>query len=137
MEFLPGIGDAVKRYVHFRLASQVDRAEDVLQDVFLAACESLDAYRGRASLESWVMGIARNKVRDYYRARLREPQALDAIEAGIEIESSRPEFDEHLDRESARKKTWKVLNQLPEKYRSALMWWYWDNVSVRIMAMRA
>ena len=70
---LPDYGDAVKRYVHFRLAPQVDRAEDVVQEVFLAACENLGAYRASSSLESWLMGIARNKVRDYYRARLREP----------------------------------------------------------------
>jgi len=136
VEILPGYGNAVKRYVHSRLAPRVDRAEDVVQDVFLAACENLGAYRGSSSLESWLMGIARNKVRDYYRARLRDPQPLEAAEARIEIKSPRPEFDDHLDKESARKKTWDVLNRLPEKYRCALIWRYWDGCSVKTMATR-
>ena len=126
----------MKRYVHSRLTPRVDRVEDVVQDVFLAACENLGAYRGNSSLESWLIGIARNKVRDYYRACLREPQPLEAIEAGIEIKSPRPEFDDHLDKESARKKIWEVLNQLPEKYRCALIWRYWDGCSVKAMATR-
>jgi RNA polymerase sigma-70 factor, ECF subfamily len=133
---LPGYGNAVKRYVHSRLAPRVDRAEDVVQEVFLAACENLGDYRGSSSLESWLMGIERNKVRDFYRARLREPQSLEAGEAGPKIAGPRPEFDDHLDKESARKKTWEVLNQLPEKYRSALIWRYWESCSVKTMAMR-
>jgi RNA polymerase sigma-70 factor (ECF subfamily) len=134
---LPGCGDAVKRYVHSRLAPRVDWAEDVVQDVFLAACENLGAYRGSSSLESWLIGIARNKVRDYYRARLREPQTLEAVETGIKIERLRPEFDDHLDQKSMRKKTWEVLSQLPEKYRCALILRYWDGCSVKAMAIRA
>ncbi len=139
LKMLLAYADAVKRYVHFRLAPQADRAEDVVQDVFLAACANLGAYRGSASFESWLLGIARNKVRDYYRARLREPQtleALEAVEAGTKIESPFPQFDAHLDKESARKKTWEVLNQLPEKYRRALLWRYWDDCSVKTMALR-
>jgi RNA polymerase sigma factor (sigma-70 family) len=137
VELLHCYRDALKRYVHFRLAPQVDRAEDVVQDVFVAACENLGAYRGSSSFESWLMGIARNKVRDYYRARSREPQALEEVEAGLKAENPRPEFDDHLDKESARRKTWEVLNQLPGKYRSALIWRYWDNCSVKTMAMRS
>jgi len=136
----PGIGDALKRYVHFRLAPQADWVDDVVQDVFLAAFENFDAYRGNSSIESWLIGIARNKIRDYYRERLREPQALDAVEAGINIESRLPQllpqFDDHLDKESARKKTWEILNHLPEKYRNALILRYWDNCTVKTMAMR-
>ncbi|HUE55469.1 MAG TPA: sigma-70 family RNA polymerase sigma factor [Candidatus Udaeobacter sp.] len=133
---LPGYRDAVKRYVHFRLAPRIDRAEDVVQEVFLAACENLGAYRGSSSLESWLMGIARNKVPDYYRAHSREPQALEPVEPGIKIDSPHPEFDDHLDKESARKKTWEILKQLPEKYRCALVWRYWDECSIKTMAMR-
>lgn len=68
---------------------------------------------------------------------MREPQALEAVEAGIKIDSSRPEFDDHLDKESARKKTWEVLDQLPEKYRCALIWRYWNGCPLKMMAMRS
>jgi len=137
VELLPCYRDALKRYVHFRLAPQVDRAEDVVQDILLAACENLGAYRGSSSFESWLMGIARNKVRDFYRARSREPHTLEELPAGSKIQNPRPEFDEHLDKESARKKTREVLNRLPEKYRRALISRYWDGCSVKNMAVRS
>src|SRR5438034_8469489 len=79
---------AVKSYVHSRLAPRADHADDVVQDVFLAAWENLRAYRGNSSLQSWLMGIARNKVKDYYRARLREPDLLetDKENSGAQID---------------------------------------------------
>src|SRR6266480_3116251 len=136
LKMLSAYADAVKRYVHFRLAPRADRAEDVVQDVFLAACANLGAYRGSASFESWLLGIARNKVRDYYRARLREPQtleALEAVEAGTKIESPFPQFDTHLDKESARKKTWALRTGKSEKAMERILArardefrWAWD-----------
>ena len=68
---------AIKQYVSFRLAPRADHADDVVQDVFLAAWENLGAYRGNSSLQSWLMGRARNKMKDYYRAHLREPYPLE------------------------------------------------------------
>ena len=53
------------------LGSQAD-AEDLLQETLLAAWQGLPKFRGDASLRSWILGIARHKLDDYYRRRLRE-----------------------------------------------------------------
>jgi RNA polymerase sigma factor (sigma-70 family) len=105
MSILPRYADAVKRYVRSRLAPRADRADDVVQDVFLAAWENLGAYRGNASMKTWLLGIARNKVSDYYRARLREPEALEAVGENPNVEMTLLGFDESLDQEIARKKS--------------------------------
>jgi RNA polymerase sigma-70 factor (ECF subfamily) len=136
MKTFPRYADAVKRYVRSRLATQVDRADDVVQDVFLAAWENLGAYLGDASLKTWLMGIARNKVSDYYRARLREPEALEVVEENPNAEIALPGFDEYLDKEIVRKKTWEVLGKLPERYRMLLIWRYWDECSVKRIALQ-
>lgn len=52
--------------------------EDLVQEAFLSVWENLARYRGVGSLEAWVMGIARHKVEDYYRQRLRAPESIDA-----------------------------------------------------------
>jgi RNA polymerase sigma-70 factor, ECF subfamily len=127
---------SIKKYVHSRLAPRADRADDLVQDVFLAAWQNLRAYRGSSSLQSWLMGIARNKVKDYYRARLREPEPLEGAKENFTVEIVPPEIDERLDKEVARKKTWDVLNKLPERYRVILIWRYWDECSVKMMATR-
>ena len=127
---------AVKKYVHFRLAPRADHADDVVQDVFLAAWENLRAYRGSSSLQSWLLGIARNKVRDYYRARLREPNLLETDKENSGAKIASPQIDDHLDKERARNKIRKVLNELPEKYRVILIWRYWNEFPVKAIAMR-
>src|SRR5260221_9423895 len=48
------------------------RSEDLVHEVFLAAWEGLPGYQGSGPLRAWVLGIARHKVEDYYRARLRD-----------------------------------------------------------------
>src|SRR6266403_217294 len=127
---------AVKSYVHSRLAPRADHADDVVQDVFLAAWENLRAYRGNSSLQSWLMGIARNKVKDYYRARLREPDLLETDKENSGAQIAPPQIDDHLDKERARTKIRRVLNELPEKYRVILLWRYWNEFPVKGIAMR-
>jgi RNA polymerase sigma-70 factor (ECF subfamily) len=136
MNILPRYADAVKRYVHSRLAPRADRADDVVQDVFLAAWENLGAYRGNASLKTWLLGIARNKVSDYYRACLREPEALEVVQENHKMDVILPQFDDYLDQETSRKKIWAVLGKLPEKYRTVLIWRYWHEFSVKTIAIR-
>jgi len=127
---------AVKKYVHSRLAPRADHADDVVQDVFLAAWENLRAYRGSSSLQSWLMGIARNKVRDYYRAHLREPDPLESAKENSLAETPSRQIDDHLDMERARIKIRSVLKELPEKYRVVLIWRYWHEFSLKAIATR-
>ena len=127
---------AVKKYVSFRLAPRADHADDIVQDVFLAAWENLGAYRGHSSLQSWLMGIARNKVKDYYRAHLREPDPLETAKENCGAKIAPAQIDDHLDKERTRIKARRVLNELPEKYRIILIWRYWDEYPVKVIAKR-
>jgi len=135
-EFVSRHADAVYRYVSSRLAPHTDRVDDLVQEVFLAAWENLSKYRGASSLESWLVGIARHKVEDYYRVRLREPELLDATEERPRFETHRSDLEDLLDGERMREKTGRVLARLPEKYRVVLLWRYWDKCSARAMATR-
>ena len=44
-------------------------AEEITQDVFVSALESLPVYKGKGSLYSWLLGIARHEIADYYRKK--------------------------------------------------------------------
>lgn len=135
-EFVARYADAIYGYVHSRLLPRKDQVDDLVQEVFLAAWESLSEYRGMSSLESWLMGIARHKVEDYYRARLRQAEPLEAAEENQAFESLTPDFDRLLDGELSQRKVWHTLSRLPEKYRILLLWRYWDKCSAREMAAR-
>ena len=59
------------RIYRFALASlrDPDAAETVTQDCFLKAYRSWDAFRGEASVQTWLMKIAVNLIRDTARTR--------------------------------------------------------------------
>jgi RNA polymerase sigma-70 factor (ECF subfamily) len=130
----PRHANAVYSYVCSRLAPRIDRADDVVQEVFLAAWENLSEYRGNSTVESWLIGIARHKIEDYYRARLREPEPLELVEENPQLEALGLDFDDLLDRETLQKQTRQVLDKLPEHYRSVLISRYWNECSVGAMA---
>jgi RNA polymerase sigma-70 factor (ECF subfamily) len=49
-------------------------AEDLIQEVFLAALDSLDKFRGDSQLYTWLRSIALHKINDFYRRQAREPK---------------------------------------------------------------
>jgi RNA polymerase sigma-70 factor (ECF subfamily) len=135
-EFVARYADSVYGYIHARLAPRYDQVEDLVQDVFLSAWENLERYRGAGPLGAWVMGIARHKVEDYYRGRLRAPESIDDPERVAVVPAATPEIHEFLEQAELRKKTWEVLRDLSEQHRLALIWRYWDKASAREMAQK-
>jgi|SRR5687768_10797599 len=127
--------DAVYAYARHRLAPRADLVDDVVQEVFLAALNGLASFAGQSSLRGWLLGIARHKIEDVYRQRLRLPQALDEVTAGDEPSLSTIfSFDEQIDAARARAKTRQILAQMPERYGLMLLWRYWEQRSAREMA---
>ncbi len=59
---------AVERYVRFRVSAPAD-ADDILQETYIAAYRGFATLRNRATFKAWLLSIARNKCRDYFRAR--------------------------------------------------------------------
>lgn len=135
-EFVARYADAVYAFVRSRLTPQFDAVDDLVQEIFLAAWEGIGYYRGMGSLQGWLIGIARHKVEDYYRARLRAPEPLPENEAEPSPEAANPDLESLLTQEELRSKIWRVLGSLPEQYRLALVWRYWERVPAREMAAR-
>ena len=59
---------SVERFVRFRLNSKAD-ADDVLQEVFLAAYQKFPQLKNKEAFKAWIISIARNKCNDYFRKR--------------------------------------------------------------------
>jgi len=133
-EFVSRYADRIYAYVSRRLAPNVDLVDDVVQEVFLIGLEKLHTFAGHSSVLSWLLGIARHKVEDVFRARLRAPEAFDDSEEILESTLAAPHVDELIDRTRAQEKTHRILQQLPDAYGTALRWRYWENQSAREMA---
>ena len=69
-------GDVLYRYALAR-TGDASRAEDLVQDTLLAAWKTRERFQGSSSVSTWLTGILRHKILDHFRAKYREPVALE------------------------------------------------------------
>jgi RNA polymerase sigma-70 factor, ECF subfamily len=103
------------------LASQVyhlDDVDDLAQEVFLAALNSMTSFRRGDDFGAWLRGIARNKLVAYFRTESRRSRALQRFreEVTARIET---ELDEAAaaDRTERVERLLRCIAELPEKLR--------------------
>ena len=132
-EFVDTYTDAVYAFIRQRLSPRLDLVEDLVQEVFIAAWENLNSFRGASPLRAWLLGIARHKVEDYYRRLLQSAQPLEPATAE-ELPAEDLDMEGIADRERTERRARQVLEELPERYRVALQWRYWEKRSTRQMA---
>jgi len=139
-DFVARYADSVYGFVRARLAPRHDQVDDLVQEVFLAAWQGLGQYRGTGPLQAWILGIARHRVEDYYRQRLRAPESIDDSEeesvSSTAVLEFHQDFHQLLEQEELRIKAQQILQGLPEPYRLALEWRYWHETSAREMALK-
>jgi RNA polymerase sigma-70 factor, ECF subfamily len=112
----------------FYLVHDAALADDITQATFVAAYEKIHTYRGR-SFRAWLFRIARNRSYDEIRRRMRRPSvSLDADmrnenEFGLfsVLPSDTPSPEEVLIRSEETGMILRLLDNLPESYKQALV----------------
>lgn len=69
-------GDFLFSFAMTRLRDPA-KAEDAVQETFLAALKGGISFAGRSAEKSWLVGILKNKIADYYRKAGRETSFTD------------------------------------------------------------
>lgn len=124
----------LRRYLATKLPEQ--EVEEVLQDTFLSAFDSLPLYRGEASVFSWLVSIARHEVADFYRkkyVRLAVEQTSPLFENMVS-ETLSPEFV--YEKKKIEKKFFQVYKGLTQQYQDILSYRYELSMSVKDIAER-
>jgi RNA polymerase sigma factor (sigma-70 family) len=117
-------GGAVFHLAVRSLASQAD-AEDVAQATFVAAWLKRDTFDpGRGSLLGWLLGIARNKIVDRLRERVREGKVEQSLRGQPE-----PAQDEQPDLVVDRLVVADQLARLPDEQRRVLELAFYDDLT--------
>ena len=65
-QWVDSYGDALFRFARARVGER-DIAEDLVQETFLAAVKSMNRFKGKSSEKTWLFGILKHKIIDYYR----------------------------------------------------------------------
>lgn len=93
--WLSQYGDHLYRYACSRVAD-ASQAEDLLQETLISALKSFESFRGQSTEKTWLTGILRHRILDFYRKRARQWRVPDSFEG---VEGSWFDQDGHWNRE--------------------------------------
>ncbi len=135
-------GDYLFRFAYWRVRSR-EKAEELVQDTFLAAHRASADFEHRASPKTWLVSILRNKIIDEYRRAKRQPEeSLDDLQSeapsslfnrmGIWkdwLKDWRSSPDEMLEQKGFIAQLERCIANLPERFRQLLLLRTFDDVS--------
>ena len=110
--FLDELAKRLRAFLRRRLYDSQDHVEDIVQETLLAVHNARATYRRDQPVTAWIYAIARYKLMDFLRARMRHDALNDPLEDGdIELEACAD------DASDARRDVAALLEQLPDKQR--------------------
>jgi RNA polymerase sigma-70 factor (ECF subfamily) len=110
-----------------RFINDRDRAEDIVQEVFLRVFRSRHNYRRQGRFSTWIFTIAINLAKNEIRRKVRRKGevSLEGIEEAIGPTTATadrsPGAEERLGREQIRQMVTEAIEKLPVKYREAVV----------------
>ena len=125
-------GSTVYGFIFARVGGRVEVAQDLTQTTYLQALRSAASFRGDSALETWLCGIARHHVADYFdserrRFRLERKLRLVAVEDVGEEDAAEEAFADGEALIGA-------LGRMAPLYRQVLVLKYLDGLSVEEIA---
>ena len=85
-------GDSLYRYAMSAVGDPV-LADELVQETYLAGIEAIDKFKGKSAVKSWLIGILKHKIADYYRQKSRYVQMEDS-----QLENAAAGFDQSFDK---------------------------------------
>jgi RNA polymerase sigma-70 factor (ECF subfamily) len=134
VEFYKAYSPKILSYLLRRLPREED-AQEILNDVFLDAIDSITMLKKDANLQAWIFRIAHNKMVNYYRKRKIKSLLLSQIPylEVVDNEVRQPEFI--LEKDKVRDRIELAFKSLPELYRKILQLHYEEKFSVKEIAV--
>ncbi len=109
-----------------RIVLTHEDSNDVLQNTFIKAWNSLDTFRHDSKLSTWLYRIAINESLDFVRKKqVRQQIDADAEDASV---ASQLMADEYFDGDEAQAQLHEAVSQLPEVQKTVFTLKYFDDM---------
>ena len=133
LEFYKFYSPKILNYLSKKLEFYED-AQELTNDVFLEAIDSLSMLRKEQSIYSWLYQIAHNKMVDFYRKKKIKSILLSKMPffEVVENEINQPEFQ--FEKNKIRDRIESALHSLSQKYQKILMLHYEEKIPVKELA---
>lgn len=116
-----------------RTLGDPQEAEDMAQEAFVRAWQSLDSFRGEARFSTWLYRIVTNLCYNRLPRLKRELEALDPDE-DVLLPAQRPSVEKQLLNDQLRIHLWRAIEELPEQYRMLITLRHLQGMSYREIA---
>lgn len=132
--FYKAFSPKLRRYLVLKLPE--GESEEILQDTFLSAFDSLPLYRGESSVATWLISIARHEVADFYRKKFVRVaiEKTSPLFENLVSEMNSPEFV--MRKEKIEKRFFGTYRSLSKQYQDVLSYRYELSMSVKEIAER-
>lgn len=119
--------DRHKSYIYtliYQMVDHAETAEDLTQEVFVKMYRTISGFRGDAKFTTWLYRLTVNVVQDYRRSLRRTPlmNVMSKMKDWITSNESQPEHQ--LIAQEERDLKWRLIAELPDKYRLILVLHY-------------
>ncbi|GLC89548.1 sigma-70 family RNA polymerase sigma factor [Lysinibacillus piscis] len=125
-EALEAYGDYVKRLI-YTYVKDIQKTEDIVQEVFMKFYKSIERFEGRASLKTYLYRIAVNECQNYLKSwHYRKLEMTEKIKHWTRQDSLELDYEQKEQRQTIGE----LVNALPIKYREVIWLYYYIELSV-------
>lgn len=111
-----------------RMIPDHDDADDITQNVFIKAYQSLQTFKGESSFYTWIYRIAINlSLNEIRRKKIRRTFSIETEES-IQLHADDESPVEHLEKEERRRLIQKAIDELPEKQKKVFVLRYYEEL---------
>lgn len=118
---------SIRRYIASKISSEND-IDELVQDTFLSALKSISFLRGDSTITTWMIGIARHEVADFYRKKYAK-KALQILSLDELIPDGTVCNADETD-----EKVMQTLLHLTQEHRNLLLLKYSEGYSIKEIA---
>lgn len=113
---LIGAQDELRSFA-YRLTSDPDEANDLLQETSLKVLDNEDKFSPDTNFRGWAYTIMRNTFINNYRKVVRNQTFVDQTENLHHLDSKQTVHDNHTEHSYDLKEMYRIVNSLPKEYK--------------------
>lgn len=125
----------LRKFISNKVGSEQD-IEEILQESLIAAVDCLPLYSGKSTLFTWICGIARHEIADYYRKKKIKTFLFSHLPWLEELAHDALGPEQIFMRRELEEKVKKTLSRLSEGYAEVLRLKYYQGLSVEQIAIK-
>lgn len=129
---------SILKFILKRNGGDLQAAEQVVQDTFVAALTSFHTFHNKSTYFTWLCKIALNKMADYYRDQVHRKSKIVVPTTKQLNQILSPELtpEEKLSMDELRLALSRCLNLLPPEYRRLLHLKYYEQLSSKEISLQ-